>query len=107
MILPPGVLPHDADIRLTIINDRRASKGPPLRNFIAGVGVRISPDRVTLNGYATVRVKNVMQMPVHPIFAFDWNTETQVWEQTAGSTITPDGQFFESYISHFSTNAFG
>lgn len=105
--LPPAALPQDADVVMTIIQDRKGSKGPPLKNFIPGVAVRLLPDHIRLNAPATLRVRNRLQMPVHPIFSFDWNDQTQIWERTVGARITPDGQFFESTIDHFSGAAPG
>jgi hypothetical protein len=100
--VPPGALQQDTTITMTLVNDPGASAGPPLRNFIPGIAVRINPTRVTLSGFAIVRIKNTLRMPVHPITAYSWNDQAQVWERARMSLITPDGQFFQFLVDHFS-----
>jgi hypothetical protein len=100
--IPPGALREDTPVTMTLVNDPGASAGPPLRNFIPGIAVRINPTRVTLNQFAIVRIKNTLRMPVHPITAYSWNDQTQMWDRVRMSLITPDGQFFQFLVDHFS-----
>lgn len=100
--IPAGVLPADLAITLTLVADKRACIGPPMANFIPGSSVRITPERVRLNGMARVRVKNAVRTPAQTIYSFDWNPDTQVWERAPSSVLTPDGQFYETHIAHFS-----
>ncbi|MEW5748993.1 MAG: hypothetical protein AB1793_09465, partial [Candidatus Thermoplasmatota archaeon] len=100
--LPPGALPQDMDVVLTMVTDRRASKGPPMPMFIPGLGARITPEFVRLNVPATLKIRNLANIPMMTIFGFDWNLETQAWDRTPDAVVTPDLAYLQMTIDHFS-----
>ena len=102
LTLPPGSLPADADIVLTVVRQQRALKGPPLANFIPGASVRIKPEQTQLNVPATVKIRNVHNLPQLAILAYDWDMANQVWLRTLSSNMSPDGVWLQATIDHFS-----
>lgn len=98
--LPPGALPRDLDIVLTLVTSPDQTLGPPVQNAIPGVSARISPEGITLNAPAKLRIRSPFFTAGHPILAFDWNPHTQTRERISARVIE-DG-FYESTINHFS-----
>jgi hypothetical protein len=103
VIFPIGAVNQSIEVVITQYQNQKQLPSPLPTSSVFTYAADFKPDGVVFNSPVTVRVANALGFPPGaPIPIGAWDSEKFRWVDAGMGEVTPDGQFAEFEITHFS-----